>query len=396
MGVHALGLDLDPAGRKAHRRRTRPAEAASATAWRCPATASTALIGGYGDDSFLGSAWAFASFTANNPPAAVTSAASSVALTSATVNATVNPEGTTVSDCHFEYGTSPSYGSSAPCASLPGSGTSPVAVSASVTELSSHTLYHFRIVATNSGGTTRGAERTFTPGSQEQELPEVGTCLPLGGNATGRYKTAACTTKSTGEDTGKYEWHPWPAANGHFSINGGATTLETGSKSNMTCLNNTFTGEYTGSQTAVVSMVLRGCEGSHALGGKCQSEGAEAGEVRSNALDGQLGVIQSGTKPSVGWDLKPALEPYLATFKCGESTISVAGSVIARLASVDKMGTTFKLQFKASKGQQAPERFEKGRKDTLTRVTDGEEQEAGLKMSGSIVNEESVEIKTTV
>ena len=44
--------------------------------------------------------------------------------TSATLNATVNPNGGTVTDCHFDYGTSESYGSSAPCASLPGSGSS--------------------------------------------------------------------------------------------------------------------------------------------------------------------------------------------------------------------------------------------------------------------------------
>ena len=55
-------------------------------------------------------------------PAVETGAASSSAQTTATLNATVNPNEGTVSDCHFEYGTSTSYGSSAPCASLPGSG----------------------------------------------------------------------------------------------------------------------------------------------------------------------------------------------------------------------------------------------------------------------------------
>ena len=360
--------------------------------------ASTALIGGIDDDTFLGSAWVFSSSTSNNPPAAVTSAASSVALTSATLNATVNPEGTTVSDCHFEYGTSPSYGSSAPCASLPGSGISPVPVSASVTELSPHTLYYFRIVATNSGGTSRGAERMFTPGSPEQEVPEVGRCLTLSPSATGRYKTAACTTKSTGEDTGKYEWHPWPAAKDHFSIKKGATVLSTHGKATIKCLNNTFAGEYTGSQTAVVSMIWGGCEGSSGLGGKCQSEGAEAGEVRSNALEGQLGFIKSGTKPSVGWDLKPVSQAYLATFKCGKLAVSLAGSVIAQSTPVDKMATTFKIGFKGgTEGVQSPERFEKGLKDTLTLIANGEEEEElGLRMTDSIVNEESVEIKAIV
>ena len=96
------------------------------------------------------------------PPAVETDVVSSLAQTSATLNATVNPDGTAVSDCHFEYGTSVSYGSSIPCSSPPGSGSSPVAVSAAVTGLSANTSYHFRIVATNAGGTSYGPDLLFT------------------------------------------------------------------------------------------------------------------------------------------------------------------------------------------------------------------------------------------
>jgi thermitase len=94
-------------------------------------------------------------------PTAETNAASSITRTSATVNGTVNPNGSTVTDCHFEYGPSESYGSSVPCASLPGSGNSVVSVSAVVETLSANTAYHFRIVAANSGGTSHGEDRTF-------------------------------------------------------------------------------------------------------------------------------------------------------------------------------------------------------------------------------------------
>ena len=48
-------------------------------------------------------------------PSIETKAASSVTQTSATLNATVNPNGGEVSACTLEYGTSTSYGSSAPC-----------------------------------------------------------------------------------------------------------------------------------------------------------------------------------------------------------------------------------------------------------------------------------------
>ncbi len=100
--------------------------------------------------------------TLASAPTVVTKAASSLAQTSATLNATVNPNGGEVTKCEFEYGTTTSYGQSAPCSSLPGSGSSPVAVSASVTGLTTNTTYHFRIQATNASGTSKGLDETFT------------------------------------------------------------------------------------------------------------------------------------------------------------------------------------------------------------------------------------------
>ena len=100
--------------------------------------------------------------TLPNPPAVVTESASNVLPFSAELNATVNPEGAAVSDCHFEYGTTTSYGSSAACSSLPGSGTSPVSASASISSLSVNTRYHYRIVSTNPGGTSYGSDQQFS------------------------------------------------------------------------------------------------------------------------------------------------------------------------------------------------------------------------------------------
>ncbi len=95
-------------------------------------------------------------------PTVVTGVASSLTQASATLNATVNPNGTNVSECVFEYGTTTAYGQSAPCASLPGSGESPVGVSAPVTGLAAGTTYHFRISATNAVNNTKGSDATFT------------------------------------------------------------------------------------------------------------------------------------------------------------------------------------------------------------------------------------------
>jgi probable HAF family extracellular repeat protein len=120
--------------------------------------------------------------TPNTPPAVETDAASSVSPTTASLNATVNPNGEAVGDCHFEYGSSTAYGSSVPCSSLPGSGDSPVAVSASLTGLEANTTYHVRIVATNANGTSEGSDLTFTtPQTPAAVTSNSGSGLAIGG-----------------------------------------------------------------------------------------------------------------------------------------------------------------------------------------------------------------------
>jgi hypothetical protein len=118
---------------------------------------NTALIGGPLDANRTGAAWVlFQSF-----PTVVTGAASGVLGSTATLNAKVNPDGSEVSECKFEYGTTEAYGSTQPCSALPGSGTSAVAVSASVAGLSPVTTYHFRIFAKNAAGSSTGQDQTF-------------------------------------------------------------------------------------------------------------------------------------------------------------------------------------------------------------------------------------------
>ncbi len=100
-------------------------------------------------------------YGAAEPPAVVSQPASAITQASATLNATVNPQGQAVSACQFEYGTSEAYGSTAPCTPAPGSASGPVAVSAAVTGLAVSTTYHVRIDASSVGGTSRGADETF-------------------------------------------------------------------------------------------------------------------------------------------------------------------------------------------------------------------------------------------
>lgn len=92
---------------------------------------------------------------------ATTEAATSIGTDTATLNGTVNANGesTTVT---FEYGLDTGYGSTWTADQSPVTGSINTAVSAQIYELSSGTTYHYRVVATNTNGTTYGDDMTFT------------------------------------------------------------------------------------------------------------------------------------------------------------------------------------------------------------------------------------------
>jgi hypothetical protein len=104
-------------------------------------------------------------------PQVETLAATEVAKTTATINASLNPRGTQTTTCAFEYGPGPSYGQSAPCDSLDGLPISSPAeipldsaghsLAAHLTGLAENTEYHYRILAGNSFGLSQGADQTF-------------------------------------------------------------------------------------------------------------------------------------------------------------------------------------------------------------------------------------------
>ena len=96
---------------------------------------------------------------AGQPPLVTTNAAANVASFSATLNGSVHPHGLTTT-VHFQYGRTGGYGSTT--SSQTKTGNTNQYVSANISGLSANTTYHFRIVATNSAGTTYGMDRTFT------------------------------------------------------------------------------------------------------------------------------------------------------------------------------------------------------------------------------------------
>ena len=110
-----------------------------------------------------GTVWGGVETFTTTPSKVSTGDATEVKQESATLNGTVDPEGLATT-YYFEYGRTPAYGSTT--STPPGSDlgtTTPGdhAVSAPITGLEPGKTYHYRIVAVNSNGTSKGVDRVF-------------------------------------------------------------------------------------------------------------------------------------------------------------------------------------------------------------------------------------------
>ena len=94
------------------------------------------------------------------PPSVTTGGTTNVTTAGATLQGTVNPNGG-ITNAWFEYGMTTGYGGTTSNLGA-GSGATPGSLSADLTGLQSGTLYHYRLVAQNSLGTTPGPDTTFT------------------------------------------------------------------------------------------------------------------------------------------------------------------------------------------------------------------------------------------
>ncbi|MBI5779171.1 MAG: hypothetical protein HZA49_06915 [Planctomycetes bacterium] len=93
-------------------------------------------------------------------PTVNTNSAVTITYNSAVLSGTVNPNGADT-NYYFEWGTTITYGNTTALQNA-GNGTIDVSVSAPITSLVVSTTYYFRIVATNSSGTSYGSPLSFT------------------------------------------------------------------------------------------------------------------------------------------------------------------------------------------------------------------------------------------
>jgi hypothetical protein len=98
-------------------------------------------------------------------PIVKTGQASDIEVGTAVLNGSINPNGAATT-YWFEYGTTKAYGSQTIAQSLL-AGNHTVAVSAKVTGLAPDTVYHFRLVAFNSGGSAAGVDHKFSTEKKE-------------------------------------------------------------------------------------------------------------------------------------------------------------------------------------------------------------------------------------
>ena len=119
------------------------------------------VVAGNSVGTVYGNILNFTTATLNAPPTVQTQAATSITQIAATINASVNPNGLATT-AHFEWATDNVFISVArtPDQAV-GSGATSVAINAPLSALAPATYYYYRVVATNSAGTSTGATSSF-------------------------------------------------------------------------------------------------------------------------------------------------------------------------------------------------------------------------------------------
>jgi hypothetical protein len=149
-------------------------------------------------------------------PGATTRGASPIGQTTATVHGTVNAHGAATT-YFFQYGIKGSAYSAQTAVGSAGSGTAAHAFTGAISLLAPATSYHYRIVATNAKGTTRGKDRTFKTKRQPLGVSLGGIPNPV---RTGASTILAGVLSGTGNANRQVvlQANPWPYTQGFLPV----------------------------------------------------------------------------------------------------------------------------------------------------------------------------------
>jgi hypothetical protein len=118
------------------------------------------------------------------PPTATTATATEIHHVKATLNGHLDPNGgAEITDCHFDWGTTNTYGNTTPCAQG-NSYATPTDVSAVITGLEPGKTYHYRLSITNTAGTATGTDETLQTSALLVRRDLLNTIGPDGTSAT--------------------------------------------------------------------------------------------------------------------------------------------------------------------------------------------------------------------
>jgi hypothetical protein len=136
-----------------------------------------------GNPRTIGASTDIGAFEASEAPGLTVGALTALGTSTATVNASVNPN-YSAGSYHLEYGPSTSYGSSTAILAYPGAGLTALPVSFALSNLTSGTTYHYRLVASNAIGTSFSPDQTFKTAGIAPGSPGYGGVISLGGHTT--------------------------------------------------------------------------------------------------------------------------------------------------------------------------------------------------------------------
>jgi len=166
-----------------------------------------------------------AATAAAQKPTVTTRGVANLSPTSAVINGSLNPRGAATT-YFFQYGTTREYGAVTPTRDA-GAGTKGKRVAEGLAGLAPATTYHYRLVARNPRGVTRGADRTFKTLRQPLGVSLAATPNPL---FPGRSTTLAGVLSGTGNANRQVvlQSNPYPYTQGFANASDVHLTNATG------------------------------------------------------------------------------------------------------------------------------------------------------------------------